>query len=289
MTHAKTASSFPAQGYVLMLASTICFTANVLIIRALAALESVDVWLTCAVRFAVGLAVLALMYRRDARFLRVFQRGKLISRGLVGGLATCGFYLTIVHLGAGLATFIGNTYVIIAAIMAVVLLQERFRLVLAVGGIATLVGLALLTNAFSGYRHSPFYLGVAVLTAFASAYVVITIRQLHAEEHTATIFAAQCVYGLLVCLAPIGLSPSGASAQGWALMLLAGACVAAGQLSMTHAYRDMSVAEGTLLQMLVPVGVALGGQLLFHEQLSAREIAGGVLILVGAGVTAWRR
>lgn len=276
------------QGHLLMLASTACFTANVLIIRALGTVESVDVWTISLVRFLAGIGLLLAAYRRETQFRRVFCRPQLVLRGLVGGIAVCGYYLTILHLGAGLATFIGNTYVILAALMAVGMLGERLRTPLVLGGVAALGGLALLTDAFGSGRHSVLYEAVAVLTAFASAYVVITIRQLHATENSATIFSAQCVYGLLVCIVPVLIHPPAPSRTAWALMGIAGLCVAGGQLFMTRAYRDLSVAEGTLLQMLVPVGVALGGRFLFHEHFSARELTGGLLILVGTGVTAFR-
>lgn len=271
-----------------MLASTACFTANVLIIRALGTVEAVDVWTISLVRFVAGIGLLLAAYRRETRYRRVFCKPQLMLRGLVGGIAVCGYYLTILHLGAGLATFIGNTYVILAALMAVFMLGERLRLPLVLGGVAALAGLALLTDAFGSGKHSALYEAVAVLTAVASAYVVITIRQLHATENSATIFSAQCVYGLLVCLLPVLMHPPSPSRMAWVLMAVAGLCVAGGQLFMTRAYRDLNVAEGTLLQMLVPVGVALGGQFLFHEHFSVRELAGGVLILVGTAVTAFR-
>lgn len=276
------------QGHLLMLASTACFTANVLIIRALGTVESVDVWTISLVRFVAGLGLLLAAYRRETQYRRIFCKPQLILRGLVGGIAVCGYYLTILHLGAGLATFIGNTYVILASLMAVVLLGERLRMPLVLGGIAALGGLALLTDAFGSGRHSALYEAIAVLTAVASAYVVITIRQLHATENSATIFSAQCVYGLFVCVVPVLMHPPSPSRTAWALMAVAGLCTAGGQLLMTRAFRDLNVAEGTLLQMLVPVGVAMGGQFLFHEHLSVRELCGGILILVGTGVTALR-
>ncbi|MBL9175592.1 MAG: DMT family transporter [Verrucomicrobiales bacterium] len=276
------------QGHLLMLVSTVCFTANVLIIRALGTVESVDVWTISLVRFLAGIGLLLAAYRRETQYRRVFRQPRLALRGLVGGFAVCGFYLTIVHLGAGLATFIGNIYVILAALMAVVLLGERLRMPLVLGSVAALGGLALLTDAFGSGRHSALYEAVAVLTAVASAYVVITIRRLHATDNSATIFSSQCVYGVLVCLVPVLVHPPSPSGTAWVLMGVAGLCTAGGQLSMTRAYRDLDVAEGTLLQMLVPVGVALGGSLLFQEHLSVRELAGGVLILLGTGVTAFR-
>ena len=121
---------------------------------------------------------------------------------------------------------------------------------------AALGGLALLTNAFAADSHASIYDLVAVVAALASAYVVITIRQLHATEHTATIFAAQCVYGLLLCAIPAVLMAQRVSLAAWTMMTLAGFFASVGQITMTRAFRELPVAEGSLLQMLVPLGIA---------------------------------
>lgn len=277
------------RGVALMLASAACFTTHVLVIRALSQLQTVNVWLFSCVRFTVGLVVISLIYRREWRPAQLFRNPKLVSRGLVGGASVYLFYLTIVRLGAGRAVFINNTYVIFGALLAVWVLREKFGAALAIGGAAALTGLALLTNAFASGAHATIYDVIAVLGAWCSAYVVVTIRQLHATEHTATIFAAQCVYGLILCLVPAVLHPEPMMPVAWAVMLLAGVCAAAGQLTMTRAFRDLPVGEGSLLQMLVPVGTAGGGYLFFAERFSGRELAGAGLILAGTAFTAVRR
>jgi drug/metabolite transporter (DMT)-like permease len=277
------------RGVLLMLGSAAAFTANVLLIRALGELQVVNVWLVSTVRFATGLGLLLLFYRRELRLGRLFTHSKLALRGLVGSAGVYVYYLTVVHLGAGRATFINNTYVIFGGLLAVVMLGEQFRAPLALGGGAALAGLALLTNAFGRDVHSNLYDLLAVAGALGSAYIVITIRQLHATEHTATIFAAQCVYGLILCVAPAALHPEPVTPFAWGGMLLAGGFAAAGQIAMTRAFRDLPVAEGSLLQMLVPLGIAGGGVAFFHETFTAHECVGAVLILAGTAFTAWRR
>jgi drug/metabolite transporter (DMT)-like permease len=281
--------SHHTRGIILMLGSAACFAANVLLIRALAEVETVNVWFVSCVRFAVGLAVVATLYRHAWQPRHLFSNPKLINRGIVGGAGVYTFYLTVIHLGAGRATFINNTYVIFGALMAVWLLGERFRAVLAIGSVAALAGLALLTNVFAAGARADAYDLLAVITALGSAYVVVTIRQLHATEHTATIFAAQCVYGLLICMIPALLNLSGVSLLGASMMLLAGLFAAAGQIAMTHAFRDLPVAEGSLLQMLVPVGIAIGGVLFFGEHFAPHDLIGAALILGGTAFTAVRR
>jgi drug/metabolite transporter (DMT)-like permease len=278
-----------ARGVALMLFSAAAFTVNVLLIRALGQVQSVNVWLISCIRFIVGLTLVIGFYRREFAPTHLYRNPKLIGRGLVGGLGVYGFYVTIIHLGAGRATFINNTYVILGALMAVVMLGEKFRAALATGGVAALVGLALLTNAFDTGSHADLYDLLAVVVAIGSAYIVVTIRQLHATEHTSTIFSAQCVYGLLLCGGPALLHPESLSLSAWAIVLGAGICAGLGQITMTRAFRDLPVAEGSLLQMLVPLGIAVGGAVFFHEHFTPQELIGAALILAGTAFTALRR
>lgn len=276
-------------GLFLMLASTACFTANVLLIRALGSAAVAGIWVIVLARFTVGFGLVAMLFRRELELGRVFTHPMLARRGIVGGICTCGFYLTIDHLGAGRAVFINNSYVIIAGLMAVPMLGERFRPALAAGGAGALLGLALLTDAFGSHRPFSVYDLVALAAAVGSAYVVITIRQLHATTHTGTIFASQCVWGILLCLGPALYSAGPVSVTGGLGLLASGLAAGGGQLLMTRAFREMPVAQGTLIQTLVPVGVAAGGLIFFGEHLSTDELTGGALILAGTTLTALRR
>jgi drug/metabolite transporter (DMT)-like permease len=276
-----------------MLLSTLCFTANALIIRALGTVQAVDVWLLACVRFVVGIGLILAVFRVGPESFQprhLYRHRRLVFRGLVGGLGVYSYYLTVVHLGAGRATFINNTYVAMGAVLAVVMLGERFRPVLAVGGVMALTGLALITNVFSTGAGFSLYDGIATGSALASAYVIVTIRQLHAEgEHTSTIFAAQCAYGLLICAGPAAVSWASHTPTAWILMVVAALCAGCGQLSMTRAFRDLPVGEGSLLQMLVPFGIAVGGAVFFREHFSAHELTGAAFILAGSALPAWRR
>lgn len=141
---------------------------------------------------------------------------------------------------------------------------------------------------FSSTAHPGVYDLLAMVTALLSAYVVVTIRQLHATEHTSTIFSAQCAYGLLVCAVPAILTYQPLPAPTRLIILGASVTAGIGQLTMTRAFRDMPVAEGSLLQMLVPLGIALGGMAFFHERFAVHEAIGAALILGGTAFTAVR-
>ena len=272
----------------LMLLSAACFTANVLLVRTLGAMNSANIWLVSCARFIVGLGLIGLFYGRQFQPGHLWRNGKLVQRGVTGGVGVYLTYLTVVELGAGRATFIGYTYVIWGALLAAWMLREKLPAAVIVGGVAALAGIGLLTNVFSTRAQPGIYDLLAVIAALLSAYVVVTIRQLHATEHTATIFAAQCVYGLVICTVPAVLTFQPLSAGAWGVMLLASVTAGAGQLTMTRAFRDLPVAEGSLIQMLVPLGIALGGMIFFRERFALHELIGAALILSGTAYTAVR-
>ncbi len=272
-----------------MLGSAACFIVNVLLIRSVGTLETVNVWLISAFRFIVGLAVIALVYPREWHPTHLLRSRKLAERGLIGGVSVIGFYETIVHLGAGRATFINNTYLVWGALLAVFLLRERLRPLLALGGVAALAGLGLLTGAFTTGATVSGYDVLAIAAAISAGYVVVTIRQLHATETSVTIFSAQCVYGLLACGIPALLHLQTLSPLVWILLVVASVCAAAGQLLMTRGFRELSVAEGSLLQMTVPLGIATGEVVFFAERFTTPELIGGALILAGCTLPALRR
>ncbi len=266
----------------LMFGATVCFIANILLIRALGQGAS-DVWVISALRFAAGLALCVVFQSRALDVRALCTKPRLILRGLIGSAATYGLYLCIGHLGAGRAIFLSNTYVVLSALLAVVMLGEPFRRPLAVGAVAALLGLGLLTGAVFGELRVGVYDLVALGVALASAWVVVTIRQLHQEGvATATIFAAQCVYGLVLC-GPFLIAGATVPSFGAGLgLVVAGLCAGAGQLAMTSAYRDLSVAEGSLIQTLVPLGIAAGGVVFFRETLGWADFGGGLLIVAGS-------
>jgi drug/metabolite transporter (DMT)-like permease len=265
-----------------MLLSVACFITNVLLIRAFGR-PGGDVATITALRFAAGLLLCLALHRRELDTPALFRRPRLVLRGLLGGVSTYGFYLTVLQLGAGRATFLNNLYVVFSALLAVVCLAEPFRRPLVFGAVSALAGLALLTGAFRGPAGIGPYDALAVLVAGSAAWVVVTIRQLHHEGvSTATIFAAQCVYGLLLCAPLLVLHPAWPGLPAALGFTLGGFFAGAGQLAMTRAYRHLAVADGALLQTLVPLGIATGGLVFFGEAFTWVETLGAALIVAGS-------
>lgn len=269
-------------GRQLMLFSAGCFVANVLLIRALGQ-GAAGVWLITSARFAAGLALCLIVHRNELDPRALLSHPRLVLRGLIGGAATLGLYVTVMNIEVGRAIFINNTYVIFASLLAIPLLGERLRAPLVLGAISALTGLGLLTGALFGTWSVGPYEALGLLVAIASAWIVVAIRRLHRDGvSTPTIFASQCIYGLLLC-APFalheGTTPTPAATAG---LIAAGLCAAVGQLTMTRSYRLLAVAEGALLQTLVPLGIAGGGLLFFGETLKPADAIGGLLIVGGS-------
>ncbi|MCB1103667.1 MAG: hypothetical protein H7A44_05650 [Opitutaceae bacterium] len=119
MTTSAPGNPHHARGIALMVLSTAGFTANILLIRAFGALEGTNMWFLVCMRWITGLAVIGAVYHREFQPRNLFTNPRLIARGIIGGIGTLAYYVTIEHLGAGRATFIGNTYVIWGGLLAV--------------------------------------------------------------------------------------------------------------------------------------------------------------------------
>ena len=74
-----------------MVLSAAAFTANVLLIRALGQVQSVNVWLISCTCFVVGLALIYALYRREFQPLHLIRNPKLAVRGLNGGISVFGY------------------------------------------------------------------------------------------------------------------------------------------------------------------------------------------------------
>lgn len=275
----------------LMLCSVLLFSVNVLIIRGLALYAPVvDGWLATLFRGGIGLAVVTLLYGgRGLEWRNLLGRPLVVARGVLGAIGIVAYYITVVELGAARATVLNLTYPMFAAIIAAVWLREylgaRAIIWLAIGFGGLLIFLS----------QEAFRVGVsrfdllALIGALAAGYVVVVIRQLRHSEHPSTIYASQCIFSLLVAMAP---SSSKALHLGWipVLVLTAAAIVVSfGQLFMTQAYREIPVSQGSAIQMLMPIVTAAGGYVIFGERFTPVELAGAALTLVATWQIVQRR
>lgn len=267
-----------------MLLSIVFFSANSLTLKYLSQYD-ISPWVALLFRASVGMIVVATLFRSDkgVNFKRAMTDRMLASRGLLGILGTVAYYFTIPALGPGKATLISNTYVVLAAIMAAWLLKESLSGGKLAGNALAILGLMLLVASPSQIVQFGWYESLAVVGALAAAGTVIVIRELTRTESTAMIYTSQCIFVLVgsVPFAAIELSKHPIDGYGFLVLVLAGIAATIGQLAMTEGFRHLTVAVGGAFQICVPVVIAIGGVLLFHETFTQTQIIGAALILAG--------
>lgn len=276
-------------GVLLMVGASISFTINVLLIRSLG--ESANTWIVSSIRFAVGFAVTCLLFlpNQKLKLTHLFTSRDLILRGILGSIGVFLFYVTIPALGAGKATFLNTTYIVIATVVAAVWLGEKMRIYSIALTLMTLVGMFLLTGVGSGVWVFDLYFAAAIGSAILSAIVVVYIRKLTRTEHSSTIFASQCVFGLVIGIGPAMWSSVQFDGVTLFYLVVCGVFAAGGQLMMTYGFRYLTVNEGGVLGMLAPVLIMIGGSICFGESYAVLELVGAVLILLCCTLMGIRR
>lgn len=271
-------------GVICMVLSIVFFSANSLTLKYLSQTD-ISPWVALLFRAGVGMVVVVTLFRSDkgVNFKRAMTDRMLASRGLLGILGTVAYYFTIPALGPGKATLISNTYVVLAAVMAAWFLKESLSGAKLAGNALAMIGLMLLVASPSQIVEFGWYESLAVVGALAAAGTVIVIRELTRTESTAMIYTSQCIFILAGSL-PFALMELGHRPLDWnsfCVLILAGTAATVGQLAMTEGFRHLTVAVGGAFQICVPVIIAIGGVLLFHESFTQSQIIGAALILAG--------
>jgi drug/metabolite transporter (DMT)-like permease len=275
-----------SRSVLLMLLSVFLFASNALLVRAVAThAPQADGWLAALLRGVVGLAVVFALFGfgRGLRPAGMFNNRLVFLRGVVGAFGILAFYITVTRMGAARAVILNLTYPLWGSIIAALWLKERIRPAAMVWMVAGFAGLLLFLGG-DGTLLPPKPLDLLGLAgAMTAGWVVVIIRRLRHEEHPATVYASQAFYGLLFALPAAGRIGQLPSAAVYGLVAAA-VLVALAQLSMTRAYRDLSVSRGSAMQMLLPVVTAIGAYLFFDEKFHLLEYAGAALTMLAT----WR-
>lgn len=199
--------------------------------------------------------------------------------------------------GAGLATVLGNTQVVIVPLIAWVVLGERPSGRVAVAVPVVLVGVVLISGVIGAdaYGADP-VLGVilGVLTGFAYAGFLLALRRGNADHRRpagplfdATLSAT--LFALLIGL-PLGeldLVPT-FPAHAWLLILALGVQVV-GWLVISVSLPRLPAALTSVVLTIQPVGSVLLAMLLLSEDPSALQLLGTLCILAGLAIATLRR
>jgi drug/metabolite transporter (DMT)-like permease len=237
---------------------------------------------------AVAVAVWMLIRRERIRFN---NWPLLLTRGLCGAISITLFFWSIDLIGLLTATLYLYTFPVFAILFAVVLFRERFSLwILAPMG-AALIGLYLIVNpSFQGFTFGH---GIGLSTALLGGIARAALRQLRKTDSPSNIIIL--FMGIAVVLSGIGVtlipnqswrfSPTTNLPQIsiWILLVAIGIFSAFAHITVTVAYRRLSTATASIMNMLnLPITAAIA-VLYFKEALTIQRFVGGLLI-TGAGI-----
>lgn len=271
-----------------LLAITLLWGASFVVTKDL--LGQISPHLLLALRFAIGVAVLAALRPRALRetSAAAWRFGLLLGLALYAGfvLQTLGLAQTTPARSA----FLTASYVFFVPLFAWLLFRERIGVGVGIGALLATAGLALLTQpeVTAEVRRGDV---LSALCALGFAGHILALGRLAgrapAGELALTQIVAACALFALASLALDG--PAAAwdgmrrlDARGWAGIAFLGAgCTALAYFVQTWAQRRTPSARVALIFTLEPPMAALVSVALGREQLGMVELAGGALIVAG--------
>ena len=206
------------------------------------------------------------------------------------------WHYAIAQVGAGLATVLGNTQVVIVPIAAWLFLGERPGWRVAVAVPVVLFGVVLISGVVGGeaYGRDP-VLGVVlgIATGVAYAGFLLIQRRANADRRRpagplfdATLSAAVCALLVGLPFGELDLLPSW-PAHGWLILLALGVQVV-GWLLISISLPRLPAAITSVVLTVQPVGSVLLGIWLLGEEPSAAQLLGVLLIVAGLLTTTLR-
>jgi drug/metabolite transporter (DMT)-like permease len=275
MIHAQSS----LRGIILTISSCAAFSLMCIMIKFIPGIDSYKISLF---RFIIGMGVLGTAALFGKIHLHFVSGKMLFVRGFCGGIAVYLFYLSIAKLGMAKGTVLSYSYPLFATILSGIFFKEKIGVWTVLSIIAAIIGIFLTaTDDSHGLAFSSFglYEILAILGAIATAVAVVSIKQLHGTDSTYAISFSQCTMGMWVVIIPSNVVPCSIGYTSGLILILIGMVAISGQLLMTEGYRYTTVTTGSLLGLFTPVFNLLVGALVFHESLSARAIAGSLIIL----------
>ncbi|MCB0877666.1 MAG: DMT family transporter [Thermoleophilia bacterium] len=253
-------------------------------------------FLRCA--YAMPLLVLLAWWQlRAGRAARLDRRraGWAAVAGLSFGADLVFWHISIGSIGAGLATVLGNTQVVLFPLGAWIVWRERPAarqvavLPLLVVGIVLIAGvvggvaygsdpvLGAITGVLTGVAYSGYLLG---LRAGAPADGSLPVQTLTIATFMAGLVAATCA----IAAGTFDPAPSW-PAHGW-MLLLAWSCQVLAWLLIAGSLSRVAAARVSILLLVQPVTALLLGVLVLGEAPSTAQWTGAALVLVGVVIGA---
>ncbi|MDQ3616534.1 MAG: DMT family transporter [Actinomycetota bacterium] len=256
---------------------TACWGSTFYLIKDL--LDRVPVLDFLAVRFAIASVALFLLAPRALGRLSAGARNHAVALGLLYGVAQILQTAGLAHTPASVSGFITGMYVVSTPVLAALILRTRITAVTWGAVALATVGLGVLTlNGFSvGYGES-----ITLVAAFLYALHIVGLGAWTNAREAMGMTIVQLLVITALCFAvtaPDGIVLPSNAPDWWAVIYMAvfaGALALAGQ---TWAQAHLPPTRAAIIMSMEPVFAALFAVLLGGEQLTARMLVGGLLVL----------
>ncbi len=217
----------------------------------------------------------------------------VLKWAIVGGflfyLDLFAWHYSIIYIGAGMATILGNTQVFATAILGYLLFKEKLSLKFFIAAITAIFGVTLLVGIGSEIEFTSDYTkGIifGLLTGLFYAHYIITLKHAGQKKECPGFVClmawASLSTAFFFCISMFTFEtvylPSGY--QAWMLAIGLGlTSQAVGWRAISKALPNLPVSHSGLILLLQPVLATLWGYLLFDEFLVLLQLVGAMITL----------
>lgn len=213
----------------------------------------------------------------------------LLAPGIIFAADIAAWHTSFHYTSVAMSTLLGNCQVVLVSLFGWLVLREKMRWMFPVGAGLALAGVAMLllvSNTPIAPGRDPMTGNILALVtaAFYAAYILSIqyLRRFHSTAIVMLVSSGVSVVGLLAISLAFGetLLVSSAAAW-WSVIALAVLPHFIGQGLITYSQAKLPVGFTAVTLLLQPLCVALWGWLFLSEALTALQIVGGVIVLIG--------
>ncbi|MGC4088436.1 MAG: DMT family transporter [Polyangiaceae bacterium] len=284
-------------GYALVLVSAVAFSGKAVLAK-LMYRDGVDPLSVIALRMAFSLPVFALSaWRNERRAPRLTARDALAIT-LLGGVgyyaSVYGDFAGLAHISAGLERLLMFTYPTLVLLMSAAAFKQPIQRFQVLCLLITYAGIALAVSAELEPSQGNLWLGSALVFASAFCYAAYLvggtsyIDRLGARRFTSLSLSAACL-AALVHFAFSGRTLLGLGARAYALsaaMALFATVLPA--FALSTGIRRIGPSPAAVIGTIGPVATLFMAHWLLGEGLGPLQLAGALLVVVGATLVAFR-
>jgi drug/metabolite transporter (DMT)-like permease len=226
---------------------------------------------------AVLIAYVTIMRKGDRLWGEKKNRAVLFFRSLLGVMGMALYFYAIRHLYLADSAILHKLFPFFVTIFAAVFLKEKLTKIQVPGMIIAFLASMLIIKPQFDYRILPALAGFG--TALLSGATYTMVRYLRNKESPATIVFFFSFTSLILLTPFLLLDFAMPNREQWIYLLMIGVFAAAGQFSLTYAYRYGKASEIAVYNYVNILFAALLGFLIWQEIPDILSIIGGIIII----------